>query len=147
MNTRKDKRLSTNVDGQLSNAVKEAAAQLNISVSAFVEGAVCAELGRVDTLKENADLRKCRRKLEKEVSQFRTECDRLSVRVTDMTEQRDEFEKKLHAETDAYNKCYETSQNRKQQLAKTESEIKALWGRGIVRRFFNLKPKQAKGKS
>ena len=45
---------------------------------------------------------------------------------TEFTEQRDEFEKLLHAETEAYNKCYERAESLKKEGAKATENLKQI---------------------
>ena len=70
--------------------------------------------------------------------------DTFKADLKNMTSQRDAFEEQLHEETTAYNKCYETSQSRKKQLAHAQTQIKAIEKRGFFARLFNRKPKPPK---
>ena len=51
--------------------------------------------------------------IQQRIDELHTDQDRREQEKTQLTEQRDAFEKQLHAETDAYNKCYERAESLK----------------------------------
>ena len=53
--------------------------------------------------------------IKQRIDELRILQERLEREKTQLTEQRDEFEKQLHAETDAYNKCYERAESLKKE--------------------------------
>ena len=122
-------RVSSDIDKNLRMATDAKANALGISRAKFIEIALKSELGRFNVHKENKRLTEARRRAEEETAELRQQlttaegtcaehketCDRLEREKTQLTEQRDEFEKLLHAETDAYNKCYERAESLKKE--------------------------------
>ena len=53
--------------------------------------------------------------IKQRIDELHTDQERLEREKTQLTEQRDEFERQLHAETDAYNKCYERAESLKKE--------------------------------
>ena len=86
-------RISSNVDRKLAVATKERAAELGVSVSAFIEMVVQAALGQFNIYQENKQLRCARRQAEKRAADLKTECNELSRKVTYIRSERDLIKK------------------------------------------------------
>lgn len=61
--------------------------------------------------------------IKQRIEELKKQCQQLGSEKTQLTEQRDEFEHLLHAETDSYNKCYERAES----LKKERDTFKARW--------------------
>ena len=134
----KKTRISCDVDWKLRKRLDAQAKENGISRAKFIEIAVENHVEGFNVHKENKRLTEARRKaeleinalqqkkttLEKQVAEQKDTCHRLEREKTQLTEQRDAFEKLLHAETDAYNKCYERAESLKKEHAKTEDTLK-----------------------
>lgn len=64
--------------------------------------------------------------IKQRIDERRTTQERLEQEKTELTEQRDEFEKMLHAETDAYNKCYARAESEKKERNTFKENIKQI---------------------
>ena len=129
-------RVSSDIDKNLRVAIDAKANALGISRSKYIEIALKSELGRFNVHKENKRLTEARTRAEQETEDLRQKLttaedqialaeelfgkkqaalEELQSEKTALTEQRDEFEKQLHAETDAYNKCNERAESLKKE--------------------------------
>lgn len=66
--------------------------------------------------------------IKQRIAERNEKCEQLEREKTERTEQRDEFEKLLHAETDAYNKCYaraESLKNERNRFKAQAEEVKS----------------------
>ena len=119
-------RISSDVDRKLRLELDEKANALGISRAKLIEISLKSELGHFNVHKENKRLTEARAKAEEETEALRQQlttaeqehknlCNQFECEKTQLTEQRDEFEKLLHAETDAYNKCYERAESLKKE--------------------------------
>ena len=133
---RKEK-VSANIDKNLRKAADAKANQLGISRAKLIEIALESELGRFNVHKENKRLTEAKVRSEQETEALRqqrttaesehTETrDRLEREKNQLTAQRDEFEKLLHEETDAYNKCYERAESLKKERATAQEHLKQV---------------------
>ena len=64
--------------------------------------------------------------IKQRIGELRTTQEQLEQEKTELTEQRDEFEKLLHAETDAYNKCYARAESQKKERDTFKENIKQI---------------------
>ena len=130
-------RISSDIDRQLRMATDAKANALGISRAKLIEIALKSELGKFNVHKENKRLTEARTRAEEETAELRqqlttAESDhkdmlcRLEREKTQLTAQRDEFEKLLHAETDAYNKCYERAESLKKERATAQENLKQV---------------------
>ena len=133
-------RVSSDVDRKLRIEADAKAEELGISRAKLIEISLKSELGHFNVHKENKRLTEARAKAEqetevlrqqlttaeKQVAEHKDLCNRLEREKTKRTEQRDAFEKLLHAETDAYNKCYERAESLKKEHAKAEDTLKQI---------------------
>ena len=119
-------RISSDVERKLRLELDEKANALGISRAKLIEISLKSELGHFNIHKENKRLTEARTKAEEETEGLRQQlttaeqehknrCNQFECEKTELTEQRDEFEKLLHAETDAYNKCYERAESLKKE--------------------------------
>ena len=119
-------RISSDVDRKLRIELDAKANALGISRAKLIEISLNSELGHFNVHKENKRLTEARAKAEEETEELRQQritaeqehknrCHQFAREKTQLTEQRDEFEKLLHAETDAYNKCYERAKSLKKE--------------------------------
>ena len=122
----KKERISSDVDRKLRLELDEKANALGISRAKLIEISLKSELGHFNVHKENKRLTEARAKAEEETEALRQQlttteqehknrCNQFECEKTQLTEQRDEFEKLLHAETDAYNQCYERAESLKKE--------------------------------
>ena len=88
------------------------------------------------------------------VAHIRQRIGELDASIESLESQRDEFEKKLHAETDAYNKCYERAESQKKardyfkvkyeasqaEAAAAKSKLAAYQKQGFWGRLFRQLP-------
>jgi len=66
--------------------------------------------------------------IKQRIAELNEKCEQLEREKTQLTEQRDEFEKLLHEETDAYNKCYaraESLKNERNRFKAQAEEVKS----------------------
>ena len=122
-------RISCDVNLKLRKHVDTQAKEDGISRAQFIADAVQEKVEGVNVHKENKRLTEARRKaeleinalqeknvrLEQQVANQQETCERLGREKAELTEQRDEFERHLHAEKDAYNKCYERAESLKKE--------------------------------
>ena len=119
-------RISSDVERKLRLELDEKANALGISRAKLIEISLKSELGHFNVHKENKRLTEARVKAEEETEALRQQlttteqehknrCNQFECEKTQLTEQRDEFEKLLHAETDAYNKCHERAESLKKE--------------------------------
>lgn len=119
-------RISSDVERKLRLELDEKANALGISRAKLIEISLKSELGHFNVHKENKRLTKARTKAEEETEELRQQlttaeqehknlCNQFECEKTELTEQRDEFEKLLHAETDVYNKCHERAESLKKE--------------------------------
>ena len=119
-------RISSDVDRKLRIELDAKANALGISRAKLIEISLKSELGHFNVHKENKRLTEARVKAEEETEALRQQlttteqehknrCNQFECEKTQLTEQRDEFEKLLHAETDAYNKCHERAESLKKE--------------------------------
>ena len=119
-------RVSSDVERKLRIELDEKANAIGISRAKLIEISLKSELGHFNIHKENKRLTEARTKAEEETEELRQQlttaeqehknrCNQFEREKTQLTEQRDEFEKLLHAETDAYNKCYERAESLKKE--------------------------------
>ena len=119
-------RISSDVERKLRIELDAKANELGISRAKLIEISLKSELGHFNVHKENKRLTEARTKAEEETEALRQQlttaeqehknlCNQFEREKTELTEQRDEFEKLLHTETDAYNKCYERAESLKKQ--------------------------------
>ena len=137
----KKPRLSTSVDPELKAEAESKAEGLKMSSSEFLEMCLRDGLGHFNVYQENKHL-KCER-------------HEAQVEIENMQAQRDDFEKQLHDETTAYNKCYERAESLKKErdkfkekygqaqtaYEKSDAQVKAYQQQGIWGRLFGLKPR------
>ena len=64
--------------------------------------------------------------IKQRIGELRTTQERLEQEKTERTEQRDEFERLLHAETDAYNKCYARAESQKKERDTFKENLKQI---------------------
>ena len=133
-------RISCDVNLKLRQQVDAQAKENGISRAKFIEIAIESKVEGFNVHKENKRLTEARRKteqeinalqqknttLEKHVAEQKEVCERLEREKTERTEQRDEFEKLLHAETDAYNKCYARAESQKKERDTFKENIKQI---------------------
>ena len=133
-------RISCDVNWKLRKRLDTQAKENGISRAKFIEDAVESKIEGFNVHKENKRLTEARRKaeleinalqqknttLEKQVAEQKDTCNRLEREKTQLTEQRDEFEKQLHAETDAYNKCYERAESLKAEVTRHSHRVECL---------------------
>lgn len=133
-------RISCDVNLKLRKRLDAQAKENGISRAQFIEIAVENHVEGFNVHKENKRLTEARRKseleintlhrkittLEKQVAEQKDTCNRLEREKTQLTEQRDEFEKQLHAETDAYNKCYERAESLKKERSTFRENLKQI---------------------
>ena len=119
-------RISSDVERKLRLELDEKANALGISRAKLIEISLKSELGHFNVHKENKRLTEARTKAEEETEglcqqlttaeqEYKNLCNQFEHEKTQLTEQRDEFEKLLHAETDAYNKCHERAESLKKE--------------------------------
>ena len=116
-------RISSDVDRKLRLELDEKANALGISRAKYIEISLKSELGRFNIHKENKRLTEERAQAEQETVALRQQ---LTSEKTQLTEQRDEFEKLLHAETDAYNKCHERVESLKKERDTFKENLKQI---------------------
>ena len=108
-------RVSSDIDRKLRIEADKKANGLGISRAKLIEIALKSELGYFNVHKENKRLTEAKNKAEQETAELRQQlstaeaehkdtCNQLEREKTELTEQRDEFEKLLHAETDVCNR-------------------------------------------
>lgn len=130
-------RVSSDVDRELRIEADKKANELGISRAKLIELALKSELGLFNVHKQNKRLTEAKNKAEQETEAFRQRlttveaehkdtCHRLGREKTELTEQRDEFEKLLHAETDVCNRYDEQVKSLKKQLAKAGENLKQI---------------------
>ena len=119
-------RISCDTNLKVRQQIDVQAKENGISRAKFIENAVESKLEGFNVHKENKRLTEARRQAEEETEALRQQlttaeqehknlCNQLEREKTELTEQRDEFEKLLHAETDAYNTCYERAESLKKE--------------------------------
>ena len=113
------RRVSSDIDRKLRIEADKKANKLGISRAKLIEIALKSELGRFNVHKEN-------KRLTEQAAEHQTTYDRLEREKTELTEQRDEFEKLLHAETDVCNKYDEQVKSLKKKFAKAEENLKQI---------------------
>ena len=133
-------RISCDVNWKLQKRLDAQAKENGISRAKFIEIAVENHVEGFNVHKENKRLTEVRRKteqeintlhqkkttLEKQIATQKDTCHRLEREKEQLTEQRDEFEKQLHAETDAYNKCYERAESLKAEVTRHSHRVECL---------------------
>ena len=133
-------RISCDVNLKLRQQLDAQAKEDGISRAKFIEIAIESKVEGFNVHKENKRLTEARRKaeleinalqqknttLEKHVAEQKEVCERLEREKTELTEQRDEFEKLLHAETDAYNKCYARAESQKKERDTFKENLKQI---------------------
>lgn len=126
------KRVSSDIDKNLITALDAKCEKLGISRAKFIETAIETELGRFNVHKENKrltervkasaeDIAELQHQLDTTQAAHQEICDRLECEKTQLTQQRDEFEKLLHDETDTCNKYDERVKSLKKELATVKS--------------------------
>lgn len=132
---------------ELKLNVAEQAEKLGMSMSDYFIQALEAHIGRFNALQQL-------KVSEQQVAELRKECDLLEKDKISLTTERDEFEKQLHDETDAYNKCYARAESLKKErdtfkakfeakgseLEVCEEKVRLLLGRGLWDRIVNALP-------
>ena len=113
------KRVYSDIEQSLSEEAEAKAKKIGISRAKLIEIALESELGRFNVHKEN-------KRLTEQAAEHQTTYDRLEREKTELTEQRDEFEKLLHAETDVCNKYDEQVKSLKKKFAKAEENLKQI---------------------
>jgi len=113
------KRVYSDIEQSLSEEAEAKAKKIGISRAELIEIALKSELGRFNVHKEN-------KRLTEQAAEHQTTYDRLEREKTELTEQRDEFEKLLHAETDVCNQYDEQVKSLKKKLAKAEENLKQI---------------------
>lgn len=130
-------RISSDIDKNLRIATDAKANALGISRAKLIEISLKSELGRFNVHKENKRLTEAKNNAEQETEALRQQlttaeaehkdtCNRLEREKTERTEQRDEFEKLLHAETDVCNRYDEQVKSLKKERAKATENLKQI---------------------
>ena len=119
-------RISSNVPRKTSVRVTQAAAQLGVSVSRYIEIAVETELSKLDIRKDLKRLKQNNAKLVHERDTARVERDKATATAEAARKQRDGFKSK-----------FEEAQ---QKFTEAISKIEALQERGLLARLFNRNP-------
>lgn len=133
-------RISCDVNRKLHQQIDAQAKENGVSRAKFIEIAVENHVEGVNVHKENKRLTEARKRsqqelnafqqknttLEKRVAEQKEVCERLEREKTELTEQRDEFERLLHAETDAYNKCYARAESQKKERNTFKENLKQI---------------------
>ena len=158
-------RISCDTNLKVRQQIDVQAKENGISRAKFIENAVESKLEGFNVHKENKRLTEARRQAEEETEALRQQlttaeqehknlCNQLEREKTELTEQRDEFEKLLHAETDAYNTCYERAESLKKErdtfkakfedqaeaVAVSEEKVNQLLNRNWWERLWNKMP-------
>ena len=82
-------RISSNVDRKLAIATKKRAAELGVSISAFIETAVRGTLGEFNIYQKNKALKEKNARLETQLGEKADACQRLSQSRDNMQGERD----------------------------------------------------------
>lgn len=64
--------------------------------------------------------------IKQRIAELNEKCELLKREKTERTKQRDEFERLLHAETDAYNKCYERAESLKNERNRFKAQAEEV---------------------
>ena len=140
--------------------IKSRSALIEVSCRAFLEDAnLHAKVKDLETQLKLARAKvgtvtRGRETARNERDAARADLDAARAELADMKSQRDEFEKKLHAETDAYNKCYERAESQKKardyfkvkyeasqaEAAAAKSKLAAYQKQGFWGRLFRQLP-------
>ena len=155
-------KVSASVNPELKAEVVAKAEGLKMSSSEFLEMCLRDGLGHFNVYQENKHLKEKKACLEAEARTLIDKRDRawrqksvIAKEREKIRGQRDDFEKTLHDETTAYNKCYERAESLKKErnkfkekygqaqtaYEKSDAQVKAYQQQGIWGRLFGLKPK------
>ena len=133
----KKKRISSDVPAAMLPDLDAKAKALGISRPAYIEIAIQERM-------TDHDIQQVVEQLKRDVMGVKAERDAVKLQREDevkrLTEQRDEFERKMHDEVDVSNKFYANWQASKKALSACETKIQKLLNRGIFARLFNRIP-------
>ena len=130
-------RVSSDIDRKLRIEADKKANELGISRAKLIEIALKSELGLFNVHKENKRLTERVKTSEQDIAELQHQlttaeaehkdtCNQLEREKTELTEQRDEFEKLLHAETDICNRYDEQVKSLKKERAKATENLKQI---------------------
>lgn len=129
-----NERVSSTIPRKLNLKLARAAKELGISKSALITA--CIESSIHDYTEQVKSIASALG-VPCTIQHIKQRIAELDQSVESLTAQRDEFETKLNHEMDAYNKCYEISESRKQEIAYLKTVNKTLMQRNWWQRLLN----------